>query len=226
MGVLEEAFADVLPMLDAHEQASPGLRIARLEYPFFRKQFPVLLEDMRNGAARIGGIVRDLRTFARRDEGRLDESVDLNEAVRASLRLLRNTLKRFKVEEDLDPSLPHLKGNLIQLEEVVVNTVLNAAQALGEKPDGAIRLRTRAEDRGRRIRLSIQDNGPGIAPEVRDRIFDPFFTTKHRSGGTGLGLSITYGVVQQHHGEIHVDTEVGAGTTFHYLLPVDRNGVS
>jgi signal transduction histidine kinase len=226
MGVLAEAFGDMLPVLDAREQASPGFRIARLEYSFFRKHFPVLLEDMRNGAARIGGIVRDLRTFARRDEGRLDEDVDLNEAVRASLRLLRNTLKRFKVEEDLDPTLPHLKGNLIQLEEIVVNTVLNAAQALGEKADGAIRLRTRAEDRGRRIRLSIQDNGPGIAPEVRGRIFDPFFTTKHRSGGTGLGLSITYGVVQKHHGEILVDTEVGAGTTFHYLLPVNRNGAS
>ena len=73
MSVLEEAFGDMLPVLDAHEKMTPGLRIARLEYPFFRKQFPVLLEDMRNGAARIGSIVRDLKTFARRDEGRHDE---------------------------------------------------------------------------------------------------------------------------------------------------------
>jgi signal transduction histidine kinase len=224
MAVLAEALGDMLPVMDERAAAAPGVRVARLEYPFFRKQFPVLLEDMKNGAARIGAIVRDLKTFARRDEGRLDETVDLNAAVEASLRLLRNRLRKLRVEEDLEPTLPKLKGNLTQLEQVVVNTVLNAAQALGDQADGAIRVRTRSEDGGQRIRLSIQDNGPGIPPAIRERIFDPFFTTKQRSGGTGLGLSITYGIVQQHHGEIQVDTEVGAGTTFHYLLPIARDG--
>jgi signal transduction histidine kinase len=76
------------------------------------------------------------------------------------------------------------------------------------------------------VRLSVEDNGAGIPPEVRDRIFDPFFTTKQRTGGTGLGLAITYGIIQQHKGEIRVETEVGAGTAFHFLLPVDRNGAA
>jgi signal transduction histidine kinase len=227
MAILSEAFSDVLPLLDEHSAVRPDLRIARLDYPFFRKQVPILLTDMANGAARIGAIVRDLKTFARRDEGTLDESVDLNEAVQASLRLLHNLVRHLRVEEELDPALPKLRGNLTQIEQVVVNAVQNAAEALGrDARDGVIRVRTRAEDGGRRVRLSVEDNGSGIPPEVRDRIFDPFFTTKQRTGGTGLGLAITYGIIQQHKGEIRVETEVGAGTAFHFLLPVDRNGVA
>jgi polar amino acid transport system substrate-binding protein len=227
MAILAEAFADTLPLLDEQSARRPDLRIARLDYPFFREQVPVLLKDMANGAARIGAIVRDLKTFARRDEGALEESVDLNEAVQASLRLLYDVIRYLRVERELDPNLPRLRGNLTQLEQVVVNAVQNAAEAIGRHtPGGLIRVCTRAEDAGRRIRLSVQDNGGGILPEVRDRIFDPFFTTKQRSGGTGLGLAITYGIIQQHQGEIEVETQVGAGTVFHFLLPVDRKGAA
>jgi signal transduction histidine kinase len=226
MAVLSEALGDLLPVLDAQGAALPGLRIARLDYPFFRQQLPTLLGDMSDGAARIAAIVRDLKTFARRDEGRLDEHVDLNEAVRTSMRLLHAQLKRFRVKEDLDPDLPRVEGNLTQLEQVVVNAVQNAAQAVEGRADGEIRVRTRVESASAHVRLSIEDNGPGIAPEVRDRIFDPFFTTKQRTGGTGLGLAITYGIVEQHRGRIEVDTEVGAGTAFHFLLPLNRNGAA
>jgi polar amino acid transport system substrate-binding protein len=227
MAILAEAFSDALPLLDEQSAVRPDLRIARLDYAFFRKQVPILLTDMANGAARIGAIVRDLKTFARRDEGALDESVDLNDAVQASLRLLHNLTRHLRVEEDLDPNLPKVRGNLTQIEQVVMNTVQNAAEALGrEARGGVIRICTRAENGGRRVRLSVHDNGGGIPPEVRDRIFDPFFTTKQRSGGTGLGLAITYGIIEQHRGEILVETEVGAGTSFHFLLPVDRNGAA
>lgn len=226
MGILSEAFSDALPLLDEESVRRPDLRIARLDYPFFRSQVPVLLADMASGAARIGAIVRDLKTFARRDEGDLDESVDLNEAVRASLRLLHGMLRHVRVEEELDPRLPRIRGNLTQIEQVVVNAVQNAVEALGKEPrSGVVRVRTGSED-GRRVRLTVEDNGAGIPPEVRDRIFDPFFTTKQRSGGTGLGLAITWGIIEQHRGEIHVESEVGAGTAFHFLLPVERNGAA
>ncbi len=225
MAILAEAFSDVLPLLDEHCATRPDLRIARLDYPFFRKQVPILLGDMAGGAARIGAIVRDLKTFARRDEGAVDEIVDLNEAVRASLRLLHDVTRYVRIVEDLDPQLPRLRGNLTRLEQVVVNTVQNAAEAVGrDARDGVIHVRTRTLEGGRRVRLSVEDNGAGIPPEVRDRIFDPFFTTKQRSGGTGLGLSITYGIIQQHGGEIEVESEVGTGTAFHFVLPVERNG--
>ena len=153
--------------------------------------------------------------------------MDLNDAVQSSLRLLHDMIRHLRVEEDLDPDLPRFRGNLTQLEQVVVNTVQNAAEAIGrDARGGVIRVRTRTEDGGRRVRLSVHDNGAGIPPEVRDRIFDPFFTTKQRSGGTGLGLSITYGIIQKHQGEIQVESQVGAGSAFHFLLPVDRSGAA
>jgi two-component system NtrC family sensor kinase len=105
-----------------------------------------------------------------------------------------------------------------------VNTLQNAADALGNDRMGTIRIRTRTEDGGNQVRLSIEDSGAGIPPEVRDRIFDPFFTTKQRTGGTGLGLAITYGIVQQHRGRVEVESQLGEGTVFHYLLPVTRSG--
>jgi len=108
------------------------------------------------------------------------------------------------------------------MEQVVVNTLINAAEALEDRPDACIRIATRLENDGRQVRLSISDNGPGMTDEVKDRLFDPFFTTKQRTGGTGLGMSITYGIIEEHGGSIEVETRLGEGTTFHYILPVAR----
>jgi signal transduction histidine kinase len=222
MAILSEAVSDALPLLDERNAREPHLRIARLEYPFFREQVTVLLKDMVNGASRIESIVRDLKRFARKDDGQLDEDVDLNEVVRASMRLLHTQLKHLDVRADLAGDLPRLRGNAAQLEQVVVNVLQNAVEAQTGRAAAAIRVRTGAEAGGLQVRLSISDDGPGIAPEVKARIFDPFFTTKDRAGGTGLGLAIVYGIVHAHRGQVEVDTEVGRGTTFHFLLPVGK----
>ena len=136
---------------------------------------------------------------------------------------MHNKVKRYRVEQSLAEGLPALKGSLIQLEQVVVNTLINAAEAVEDRPDSCIRIATRLENDGRQVRLSISDNGPGMTDEVKDRLFDPFFTTKQRIGGTGLGMSITYGIIKEHGGSIEVDTRLGQGTTFHYILPVARS---
>jgi signal transduction histidine kinase len=223
MQILREAVGDILPILDARAKEDDGMKIARLPYPFFREQVQVLLKDMADGAGRIGNIVRDLKTFARRDEGRLDEKVDVNRVVEAATRLVHNKIKHFRLEQSLAEGLPALKGSLVQLEQVVVNTLINAAESLEDRPDACIRIATRLEDAGRQVRVSIADNGPGMTDEVKHRLFDPFFTTKQRIGGTGLGMSITYGIIEEHGGSIDVDTRLGEGTTFHYLLPVSRS---
>jgi len=226
MTVLAEAFADVLPLLDEQAAARPGLQVARLDYPYFRAQVPVLLRDMADGTARIEAIVSDLKSFARRDEGRLDEAVDLVETVRASVRLLHNHLKRFKVEQELDPDLPRIRGNVTQLQQVVVNVLQNAYQALGADPGGRIRIRAHREQGGGWVRLTVEDNGCGIPAHLQRRIFDPFFTTKQRAMGTGLGLAITEEIVQHHRGRIEVESQVGAGTAFHLVLPVSGSGTA
>jgi signal transduction histidine kinase len=224
MAVLTEAFADVLPILDRHHATRPDLQVARLDYPFFRSQMPVLLQDMTDGAERIGTIVSDLKTYAHPDEGRLDEEVDLGETVRSSVRLLHNDLKRFRVEQQLDPSRPHVRGNPTQLQQLVVNILQNACQALGDDPGGRIDIRTRREAGGGWWRVSVRDTGCGIPASVRSRIFDPFFTTKKRTEGTGLGLAIAREIVERHHGRIEVESRVGSGTTFHVLLPAEGSG--
>jgi polar amino acid transport system substrate-binding protein len=188
-----------------------------------RREMRAGLEEDSDDAGRIGNIVRDLKTFARRDEGRLDEKVDVNRVVEAATRLVHNKIKRFRVEQSLEEALPALKGSLIQLEQVVVNTLINAAEAVEDRPEACIRIVTRLENGGRQVCLSISDNGPGMTDEVKDRLFDPFFTTKQRIGGTGLGMSITYGIIKEHGGSIEVDSLPGQGTTFQYILPVARS---
>jgi len=218
--IVAEALETILPVLDGHAQGHPDLRVARLPYAFFRDQVPAMLQDMLHGTRRIADIVRDLKQFARRDEGRLDETVDLNAVVRTSLRLAHNRIKRFRIVTDLDPQLPPLRGSTSKLEQVVVANLLNAAEALGGVSEGTITVSTRSAEDGTSVRLSISDNGPGMSEEVRRRVFDPFFTTKQGSGGTGLGLAVSYGIVQEHVGQVQVETALGEGTRFTYTFPV------
>ncbi|HEX6974400.1 MAG TPA: ATP-binding protein, partial [Vicinamibacterales bacterium] len=226
MGLLSEAFADALPILDAEAERRPDLRLARLDYPFFRRQVPVLLQDLRDGADRIAVIVRELRNYARQDEGRLDQDVDLATVVRASTRLLHNRLKHYHVDQDLDPALPEVQGNGAQLQQVVVNALENAVQALPEDGTGHIAVRAHPRRGGKVIELTVEDNGCGIAPEHRAQIFDPFFTTRQASGGTGLGLAIIEEIVKQHRGRIEVESELGQGTIFRFLLPAKGVGAA
>jgi len=191
-----------------------------LNYPCFRTEIPALLDDLSEGTVRIRDIVKDLKTFARRDDGRVDEDVDLNAVARAGIRLLHNHLKHFTLAEELEPGLPKVKGNANRLGQVVVNTLLNAAESLADESTGTIRIASRSDLDGRHVRLAITDSGCGISREVMGKIFDPFFTTKQRTGGSGLGLSIAYGIVEQHGGRLEVDSEEGKGSTFCLVLPI------
>ncbi len=223
MRILNEAMETILPLLDRHAEGNPDFSVARLPYPFFRQQIKTLLDDMYAGAIRIADIVRDLKKFARLDEGKMDESVDVNEVVRSSLRLVQNKIKRYRIIEELDPALPKITASTSKIEQMVVANLINAAEALGERSGAMIKVTTRPEDGGGHIRLSITDNGPGVPEDVKDRLFDPFFTTKQRTGGTGLGLSVAYTIVTEHGGRAEVASSLGEGTTFTYHFPVKRS---
>lgn len=223
MRILIESTDSILPVLDRYAETDPDFRVARLEYSFFRQHIKTLLQDMSNGTVRIADIVRDLKKFARAEEGRFDETVDVNEAVRSSLRLVHNKIKRHNVIPELDPSLPKVKGNVSKIEQVLVANLINAAEALGDRSDGIIKVGTSTDPEGTSVSVIISDNGAGMTEEVRRRLFDPFFTTKQRSGGMGLGLSVAYGIIKDHQGWIDVDTKLGEGTTLQYHFPVVRS---
>lgn len=220
VSIIQEALKDILPILDEVHKNEKDLQIARLNYGVFRSNIPVLLEDMAQGTNRIKAIVEGLRKFAKRDDGVLNDEVDLNEIIEGCLRLVANQIgRRAKVRLQLDGNLPKVKGNFQRLEQVVVNILINASQAI-EKKMGAIVIATAYREKEKENLLRISDDGKGIDEKTVKQIFDPFFTTKRNQGGTGLGLSIAYGIIKEHKGRIEVESKPGAGTTFSIFIPV------
>lgn len=218
--IIQEAMNDIFPVLDKHVKAHPETKIARLNYDIFRKHIPVLIDDMVEGSNRIKSIVEGLRKFARRDEGFLNENVNINVITEACLRLADNQVRRTAdVKVNLAPELPTIVGNSQKLQQVIVNILINASQAI-EKSRGTIYVTSSFDDK--EVVLQIKDDGKGMDEKTIGQIFDPFFTTKRHHGGTGLGLSIAYGIIKEHKGTIEVDSRVGMGTTFSIRIPRHR----
>ena len=196
------------------------------------------LRRVHQEAERARRIVQNLLFFAREAKPER-QSLDLNEVVQRTLALRNYELQveNIAVELDLAPRLPSVLGDPHQLQQIVLNLLVNAEQAIRStaggrreerelRPAGRIRIRTRmlAEDR---LALEVSDNGPGIPPGIASRIFDPFFTTKPVGQGTGLGLSIAYGIAQEHDGEIYVSAQdPSSGATFEVELPAGSERVT
>lgn len=220
VSIIQEAMKDILPILDEYARDDRNLQIARLNYDVFKSNIMILLEDMAQGTNRIKTIVEGLRKFAKKDDGVLNDEVDLNEIIKSCLRLVANQIgRKAKVKLQLDATIPKVKGNSQRLEQVVVNILLNASQAV-EKKMGSIVISTAHLEKENENLLRISDDGKGIDDKTMKQIFDPFFTTKRNQGGTGLGLSIAYGIIKEHKGRIEVESKVGAGTTFSIYIPV------
>ncbi len=193
-----------------------NLELLERELPRGNERAREMLRDAQFGADRVRGIVGDLRVFGR-DNATLDEAVSLDAVVGSAIRLAgREVASRGRLTSDLgDP--PPVAGSQAQLGQVVLNLLLNAAQALPET-GGSIRISTGTAPDGRAL-LEVEDDGCGIPKELHARIFAPFFTTKPVGQGTGLGLSICQKIVADHRGELSVRSEPGKGTTFRVLLP-------
>jgi PAS domain S-box-containing protein len=218
-GVLGDAWADALEMLDGCRPAPGGRTLAGLDYGEMRATIPALIQEVHDGAGRIERIVRDLKDFARPSSADTRQTFALNDAVERALRLLahavRTRTQRFEVA--LAEDLPPLRGDTQQLEQVVVNLVMNALEALPDR-ERAVRVCTRL-DRAEpaavglpAVILEVCDEGVGIPAAHLARLCDPFFTTKQDSGGTGLGLAITASLVRGHGGRLTFSSEPGHGT--------------
>lgn len=167
---------------------------------------------------RCARIVRDLLVFARKSAPSHEPS-DLNEIIRRTLSVINHRLELGEVTPELDlaPDLPRVTCDASQVQQIVTNLVLNAAEAM---ETGCVTIRTRVDESRENVTLEVADSGTGIAPEHLPRIYDPFFSTKKEGQGTGLGLAVVYGIVKAHNGQIDVETEPGRGTTFILTLPV------
>ncbi len=180
-----------------------------------------LLGRSREGTERVKQIVQDLKTFSRMDHADAQE-VDLNEEIERTLGLMEPRLKDGVLVKREFTEIPSVRCNPGQLNQVFLNLLMNACDALGAE-GGTIRISTRPARLG--VRIEVEDDGPGIAPDVQSRIFDPFFTTKPVGQGTGLGLSMSHQIVERHGGRMFVHSELGEGATFVVELPLDATPV-
>ncbi len=198
---------------DRIEQEPDGIDAEQLVAEL-RKWLPKLSDQVRRGRS----ITYRMLRFARKSEAEVD-IVEVNQSLDEVLPFLDKEAKlsNVTIHRGYQTELPAVRVEEMQLQEIVLNLITNAMQAMKDRGDGNIWLRTHAE--GGRVMVTVKDDGPGIADEVKDRLFDPFVTTKPPGQGTGLGLSICYGIIKRYDGEIRVDTEPGRGTTFTVVLP-------
>ena len=189
-------------------------QIAQLKQQGVVDELAGLVKDGLSGTGQMAEIVGNLKDFSRLDRSKVT-SFNLNEGLQSTLLLAKHLLKAVTINKNLGDVKP-IVCSPSQINQVFLNLITNAAQAMGERP-GTITLTTRVEGDG--VAVDVADDGNGIAPEVLPKIFDPFFSTKEIGKGTGLGLSISYKIVQQHGGRINVESKVGSGTRFTVWLP-------
>ena len=209
--VYREALGPDLPpeVSDAEEQVDLAYTLTNLDR---------LMLSTRQGLARVGEIVSNLHDFSRLDEGEWKE-VDPNEAARVTISMVRYHARQKGIFLEWEPGdVPPLWCNPGEINQVLLNLLMNAIQAVGV--GASITLKLGASADRREVWFRVSDDGPGIPGSIRGKIFDPFFTTKPQGVGTGLGLWISYNIVADHDGRIELETEPGRGTTFTVTLPV------
>lgn len=225
-GILGRIWRELLPALDDYRSRHGEFVLAGMPYEEARERVGQLVTGIVQGAQRIQKIVQSLTDFAREDPGDRNESVSIRAVVESAATLLepliRKSAARFSIA--VEPTLPRVRGSFQQLEQVVVNLLTNACQALTGKGQ-RIEVSLRYVSQDQTVVLEVADEGEGIRPEDLPRIFDPFFTTKRGSGGTGLGLSISYRIVKDHGGTLRYESRPGCGTRAILTLPAVEGGV-
>lgn len=193
------------------------LRRKRKEYKitYLLEDIPDLLVESIEGADRVRTIVQNLKSFSRVDQSQYAEA-DINECLESTINIVWNELKYKTTLHREFGDVPRIRCYPQQLNQVFMNILVNAAQAI--ETQGDIWVRTFVEND--QLVVHIQDNGCGIPEEIRERIFEPFFTTKEVGKGTGLGMSISWDIVHKHGGRIEVESQVGVGTSFFIYLPL------
>jgi signal transduction histidine kinase/ligand-binding sensor protein len=218
--LLQKVWPEIQPILREQATREPERKYAGLSYDFLEENTGQLLADMEMGCDRITRCVKDLKDYARRSDVTEKEPMSINRAVENALRLSQTTVRRSRVvlEHALDHDLPLMEGNLQSIEQIVLNLLLNAVQAI-DHDRGRVQVTTGSEKKTGRVFVSVSDNGPGIDSAVSDRIYEPFVTNKQSEGGLGLGLSITKNLTEIHGGEIRYRSQRGEGTTFSVFFP-------
>jgi len=224
-GLLGQAWADTMKILDQHVSTHGPFKLGGLQYSGALGAHTDLINDINIAAEQIKTVVSRLRAFSRPYDG-IHENVDgaqiqINEAVEPAIALLRHAIRKGtdNFQTNLGKNLPAIQCNRQQIQQVVINLILNALEALTEKSQ-AITVDTRLNTAESCVELWVRDEGVGIEPDELGRLMEPFYTTKRESGGTGLGLSITHSLLKDQQASIRFESEPGKGTMVVVSLPV------
>lgn len=217
-GLLKDAWQDILPALEEYNDSYGDLEIAGMDFDYAKVSIPKLLSGISHGAERVSGIVHNLKDYSIQHPRDMGGTVDIALALDRAMVLMENVIKKstkhFRIiKGDI---IPKFKGDTRSIEQVLINLIQNACQAL-QNPDLAITVCLGMHN-GQTF-FSIKDEGVGIAPQVMKHVTDPFFTTKRDQGGTGLGLSISAGIIEEHRGSLEIKSAPGQGTLVKMSFP-------
>ncbi len=218
--VLADAWDSLIPILDDTLDGQEDALVGGMEYRELRSAMPGIIGGIRSASSNIESIVRELREFSAPDVGAGDEEVDLGQVAVAAANLLggliRGSTDRFRLETA--SSLPLVRGGFVRLEQVVINLIMNACQAL-ESRDKAVVVSTGLREEGRTVFLEVRDEGCGMDAAALAHVKDPFYTSKRGKGGLGLGVPLSNSIVEAFGGRLRFSSEPGKGTTATIELP-------
>ncbi|MEO5347679.1 MAG: ATP-binding protein [Magnetococcus sp. YQC-9] len=227
VSLLTRAWRDALPILDEYLRDNGDFQLGGLSYTEARDLLPAVAEEIGRNTLRLKSIIENLKHLARRDSESLHETFDIHEPLQAALMILNHKIrvhtdhcKLILAHEELT-----VRGNSRQLEQVFINVILNALQALPERSKPVwirVAREENAQDLEARVLITVEDQGSGILPEHLSQLTEPFFSTRAASGGTGLGLSISGLIIRNHRGSLHFVSTPGKGTTVSIRLPLHR----
>jgi signal transduction histidine kinase len=218
--LLDKIWRDILPVICDQATNYPQRKYGGLRYDFINQHLMQLISDMDMAAKRVATIVTGLKSFSRFSAQTEKVPLHINDAIENAIRLSQSTLRKQHVDVDLDleDDLPTITGNLQNIEQVILNLIINAAESIAHDC-GKIQISTHLQSQDGVIRISVSDNGKGVNPAIAAKLFDPFITDKQEKGGTGLGLSVSYNIIKAQGGSITFESIQGEGTSFHVLLP-------
>jgi PAS domain S-box-containing protein len=218
--MLEEIFDDIKPLVREQMWKDGGFTAGGIPGDQLEETVRQLLNGMERSAERIKTIVEDLKNFSRQEPVQTNQVVQVNEVVKSSVTLLNNMINKstrlFSVQYGDD--VPPIKGNFQRLEQVIINLIQNACQALRDK-ENEIQVTTAFDDRKKIVKISVRDEGKGIPKKDIKYVTDPFYTTKRDVGGTGLGLSISNRIIEDHGGRLKITSRIDCGSTFTVEIP-------
>lgn len=220
LDLLKDAFEDSREIYAGHYRTHGEFTLGGLDYQEYDETMPYLIDEMRNGAQRIKRIVEDLKRFAKNESAEMKDNININSIVMSAIRLTSRKVRSStdNLELTLIDPIPQVRGNPQQLEQVLINLIINACQAL---PDMSkkIAVSTFNDQPARQVVVTVKDEGEGIAAALIPHLTDPFFTTKRERGGTGVGLAITSKIIKEHGGSIKFESDIGKGMVVMISLP-------